>query len=129
MATNNTHKIHDDVEDTIKDATKELPDSFVKHAENARQAIVARLREAAEKLRGELKNNEDLDERARTEATKVVTRLDKVGDYLEEHDVNEIESEVREFAQETVRENTWQVILVALIIGFLLGLILKRGDD
>jgi ElaB/YqjD/DUF883 family membrane-anchored ribosome-binding protein len=128
---NGTHEAvneHAETPDEVKEGVN-LPESFTKVAENARQGIIERLREAADRIRGEIDSAEDLDDKARNEAAKVVTRLDKVGDYLENHDVHEIEADAREFAEETVRQHTWQLLLVMFVIGFVVGIILKRGGD
>jgi len=108
--------------DSTQETIEKLSETFTEQADIARQKIVSTLRDTAERIRTELEQVDELDEQAKMEAGKVVARMNRVGDYLEQHTTEEISQD----ADEAIRDNAWRALLVVFVIGLIIGLFFKR---
>ena len=93
-------------------------------AEVARTSIAKRIAEAASTIRTEIDDNKDLDKDARVRATNIVDGLDSAAKYLETNTLDDIEDDARE----VISDNPWQAIITALVIGLIVGWLLKGND-
>ncbi len=112
----------DKVQDVVKDLGeigRELRDK----ANEVRKDAVKTLNSAAETIRREARENSQETDLHKT-ADEVAKGLEKAAHYLNHHPVEEMGKQ----ATKVVRNNPMQIAIVALIIGLVLGLMLRGGD-
>lgn len=90
-------------------------------ADEIRKEAAKKLNVAAESIRKEVRDKE-VDEEAIERADEVALRLEKTAHYLNDHTVEQM----TEDATTVVVENPWRAVVVALVIGIILGMILRR---
>lgn len=95
-------------------------EAFAK-ADEIRSEAAKKLNVAAEAIRKEVRDKE-ADAEAVEKADEVATHLEKTATYLDDHTVEEMTDD----ATTVVVENPWRAVLMALVIGIILGLILRR---
>lgn len=100
---------------------QELGKSLNVGADQARKTIAKQLRELIQRVRHETADK-PLDEAAQEQVNRVTSRIDDMATYLETHNVEDIRKQVTH----TVQENTFWAVLIALIIGFVIGVLVSR---
>lgn len=100
---------------------EELGKSLNQGANHARVTVAKQLRELIQRLRAETAEKE-LDETAKEQVNRVATRVDDMATYLETHDMEDISKQVTK----TVQQNTFWVVLIAVLIGFVVGVLISR---
>lgn len=111
--TNGTEKVEVDV--------SELRRETLEKADEIRKEAAKKLNVAAETIRKEVREKE-ADQEAVERADEIATHLEKTATYLN----NNTLEQMGEDATEVVTRNPWQAVLVAFIVGVVIGLILKR---
>ena len=99
----------------------ELRREALSAADEIRKEAAKKLNVAAETIRKEVRDKE-VDAEAVEKADEVAAHLEKTAHYLDDHTVEQM----TEDATTVVVENPWRAVLVALVIGIVLGLILRR---
>ena len=92
-----------------------------KVADDARKESAKGLQKAADKLRSEVREG-DADEESIKRADDVAAGLEKAALFLKETTVPEMEQELKE----RVQAQPYQALLVAFVIGLIVGLLLPR---
>lgn len=95
---------------------------LTKQANETRRTIAHQIKATAKNLRSELKDHDELDDNLRKQADEALQRLDEVAVYLDDRSVEEIE----EGARKAIQQNVWRSLLIAFVIGFVLGILIKR---
>ncbi|MBZ0300222.1 MAG: hypothetical protein K8J31_10790 [Anaerolineae bacterium] len=114
MATaNGSEKIEVDVNEVRREALEK--------ADEIRKEAAKKLNTAAEAIRKEVRDK-DADKEAVEKADEIATHLEKTATYLNNNTVEQM----GEDATEVVVKNPWQSVMIALIIGVLIGLMLRR---
>jgi ElaB/YqjD/DUF883 family membrane-anchored ribosome-binding protein len=114
MATQNgTEKIEVDVNEIRREALEK--------ADEIRKEAAKKLNQAAEAIRKEVRENE-VDKDGIEKADEIATHLEKTATYLASNTLEEM----GEDATEVVTRNPWQAVLIALVIGFFIGMMLRR---
>lgn len=111
-----TEELKQDLEDLKRRARQQ--------AEDARKEVVKHLNKAAETIRREVREGkaaDDADTIAR--ADSIASNLEKTATYLNTHSVEQMGQE----ATRVVVKNPWGAVAAALVIGFILGLIMRGG--
>ena len=118
MATNGKETVEDKVADLD---INELRREALATADEVRKEAAKKLNAAAETIRKEVRDKE-ADTEAVEKADEVAAHLEKTAHYLDDHTVEQM----TEDARTVVVENPWRAVLVALVIGIVLGLLLRR---
>ena len=114
MATQNGAETRDvDVNEIRREALEK--------ADEIRKEASKKLNQAAEAIRREVREN-GADTDGVEKADEIATHLEKTATYL----ANNTLEEMGEDATEVVTRNPWQAVLMALAIGFILGMMLRR---
>jgi ElaB/YqjD/DUF883 family membrane-anchored ribosome-binding protein len=115
----------------LQEVTKEAQEVLDKasvfitsRANQLRTSIVRQLRDAQVRIRQQTSGIE-LDAEAQTQVEKVLHRLEEMSDYLENHTVEQLEEQ----AKAAVQQNVWRNLLIAFIVGLVIGIFLTRRDD
>lgn len=123
MSPLNGNEKADQVVEEIKKEAGELGREIRQRAEDVKKETVKQLHTAAETIRKEVREaNADKD--AVQKADELAKNLEKTAHYLNTHSVDQMGEE----ATRVVTKNPWRAVFIALVIGFLLGLML-RGDN
>ncbi len=101
--------------------SNEVKREVYEKAEEIRKEAAKKLNTAAETIRQEVRDNE-ADADAVAKADEIAEHLEKTAHYLNDHSLEQM----GEDATEVVVKNPWQAVLVALVIGIIIGFILKR---
>ncbi|MAS36682.1 MAG: hypothetical protein CL610_21945 [Anaerolineaceae bacterium] len=101
--------------------TNEIRREALEKADEIRMEAAKKLNTAAETIRKEVRDNET-DTEAIARADEIATHLEKTATYLSNNTVEQM----GEDATEVVVKNPWQSVLVALIIGFFIGMMFRR---
>lgn len=120
--TNGKEKSEQIVEELKKDVG-ELRRELHERAEDVKKEAARHLNTAAEGIRREVREAK-AEPDAVKKADEMARNLEKAATYLNTHSVDQMGVE----ATRVVTKNPWRAVFVALVIGFLLGLML-RGDD
>lgn len=115
------------LEDVVQNANKdmrELGRELHTRAEDIRKETVKTLHNAAETIRKEAREATQ-DNGAHKTADEVAKGLDKAAHYLQSHSVDQMGAQ----ATRVVRQNAMQIAIVALVIGLLLGIVLRGNAD
>jgi ElaB/YqjD/DUF883 family membrane-anchored ribosome-binding protein len=123
--TNGAAKAQADTEEVVSEVSKqvnELGRQARKTADDAKGEAVKGLNSVAETIRREVRES-DADESAIKNADKLAANLEKAANYLNTNTIDDIKDD----AEKIVEENTLKIIIVALIVGILIGLILRGG--
>ncbi|QPC83433.1 hypothetical protein G4Y79_03355 [Phototrophicus methaneseepsis] len=110
-----------EAQERLEDMGKEIGKRLSEGAEVARSTIAKRISEAATTIRGEIDEHDELDDETRTRAKKVVDGLDNAAKYLESNSLDAIEDDARA----AVVENPWRAIVIAFVLGLIVGWLLK----
>jgi ElaB/YqjD/DUF883 family membrane-anchored ribosome-binding protein len=106
----------------MTDDLREMGREFTSRAEDVRKEAVKLLHNAAEKIREEA-HERPIGEDATHAADEVAKGLEKAAHYLNNHSVEEMGKD----AKQVVQKYPVRTITVAVIIGIILGLILRGG--
>jgi ElaB/YqjD/DUF883 family membrane-anchored ribosome-binding protein len=99
----------------------EIRREAMERADEIRKEAARKLNIAAEAIRREVREN-NVDTDGVEKADEIATHLEKTATYL----ANNTLEEMGQDATEVVTRNPWQAVLMALAIGFILGLMLRR---
>ena len=108
-----------EAQDTLDKAGKVL----AKQANHLRQGLAHQMRDAAARIRDQV-DGQKLEPDAQEQVNRVLNRLDEMGNYLESHTLEEIESH----AKVAVQENVWRNLLIAFVVGLVIGIFISRND-
>lgn len=111
--TNGAEKTEIDVNEIRREALEK--------ADEIRKEAAKKLNTAAETIRKEVRENEG-DAEAVARADEIAGHLERTAVYLN----NNTLEQMGEDATEVVVKNPWQAVLVALVIGVILGLMMRR---
>ncbi|MCA0455170.1 MAG: DUF883 C-terminal domain-containing protein [Chloroflexi bacterium] len=114
------------VEDAARDVAADLGEvgrELRQKANDVRKEVVKQLNNAAETIRRETRENTE-DANAHKSADEVAKGLEKAAHYLNNNSVEQMEKK----ATTAVRKNPIPSVLIALGIGFILGLLLSGGS-
>lgn len=125
MATNGKETVDEAVEEVkqkmadfdVNEARREA----LALADDIRKEAAKKLNAAAERIRSEVREKE-VDEDGIEKADEVATHLEKTANYLNDHTVEQMSED----ATKVVVENPWRAVLIALVIGLVLGMIMRR---
>ena len=116
----------DRAEEFVEDVRQEVIDfrrEAYQKAEDVRKEAVKQLNNVAKTIRREVRDAK-ADEESIKRADEIAKRLEKTAHYMNSHSVDEM----GEDATRIVTRNPWRAMVIALVVGLLLGLIM-RGDD
>jgi ElaB/YqjD/DUF883 family membrane-anchored ribosome-binding protein len=114
-----------DVSDDVNERLDKLGKELESRADAARVGMVGKLREATARLREQIDKG-DLSGDDLAQAQEALEKLESGIDYVEKHSVGEIADDIQRESTEAITENPWQAVLIALVIGFIIGIIVKR---
>lgn len=125
MATNGKETVDEAVEEVkqkmadfdVNEARREA----LALADDIRKEAAKKLNAAAERIRSEVREKE-VDQDGIEKADEVATHLEKTANYLNDHTVEQMSED----ATKVVVENPWRAVLIALVIGLVLGMIMRR---
>lgn len=100
----------------------ELGRQALKVADQARLQSAKGLQNAADKLRKEVREDDDTDEEAIRRADQLADNLEKTALYLKENTV----PEMGEQFEERVKQDPYKALLIALVIGLVIGFIFPK---
>lgn len=123
MSPSNGNENADQVIEEIKKEASELGREIRQRAEDVKKETVKQLNNAAQTIRKEVREAK-VDKEAVQKADELAKNLEKTAHYLNSHSVDQM----GEQATRVVTKNPMRAVIVAFIIGFLLGLML-RGDS
>jgi ElaB/YqjD/DUF883 family membrane-anchored ribosome-binding protein len=123
MAAKTNERSLDDITREAQDTLDKAGKVLTKQANQFRKGIAHQLREAAAKIREQVAGQK-MDAEAQEQVNRVLSRLDEMGDYLEKHTLEQIEAQ----AKAAVKENVWRNLLIAFIIGLVVGIFIARND-
>jgi ElaB/YqjD/DUF883 family membrane-anchored ribosome-binding protein len=123
MSPSNGNEKAEQVVEEIKKEAGELGREIRQRAEDVKKETVKQLHTAAEAIRKEVREAK-VDKDAVQKADELAKNLEKTAHYLNTHSVDQMGEE----ATRVVTKNPMRAVLIALVIGFLLGLML-RGDN
>ena len=133
MATTNNKDVQaaaDEVVEDVKAAVEAKAGEFdvnevrreaLARADEVRKEAAKKLNTAAETIRKEVREA-DADSEAVARADDVARHLERTATYLSNNTIEQI----GEDATEVVVENPWRAVLVALVVGFVFGMIMRR---
>jgi ElaB/YqjD/DUF883 family membrane-anchored ribosome-binding protein len=113
----------EDVQQEVKEELKEVGREVRKRANDVKDEVVKQLFGAAETIRKEAKEAH-LEGEGKSAAYDVAKGLEKAANYLNSRSVEKMGDD----ATRVVRRNPMRAVMVALIVGLLLGIMLKGGD-
>ncbi len=119
---NGNEKVEQVAEELKKEAN-ELGREIRQRAEDVKKETVKQLNNAAHTIRKEVRDAK-VDKEAVEKADILAKNLEKTAHYLNTHSVDQMGDQ----ATRVVTKNPMRAVAIALIIGFLLGLML-RGDN
>lgn len=92
-------------------------------ADDVRKGMVRTLNDSALKLREQAREDPaDID--AQKKADEIAKQIERAASYLSTHSVDDI----RKDAEETVKKNSTLILAVVLIVGVIIGLLMRNGD-
>ncbi|MBK8020559.1 MAG: hypothetical protein IPK19_03785 [Chloroflexi bacterium] len=92
-------------------------------ADDVRKGMVRTLNDSALKLR-EQAREDPADVDAQKKADEIAKQIERAASYLSTHSVDDI----RKDAEETVKKNSTLILAVVLIVGVIIGLLMRNGD-
>ncbi len=113
----------EDIQQEEQDDLKEVGREIRKRANDVKEEVVKQLFGAAETIRKEAKEAH-LEGDGKTAAYDVAKGLEKAATYLNSRSVEKMGDD----ATRVVRRNPMRAVMVALIVGLLLGIMLKGSD-
>ncbi len=122
MATNGNgadraEQIIDDAREDVSEIKREV----YQRAEDVRKEAAKQMNTAAESIRREVRDSK-ADNEAIKRADEIATRLEKTAHYLNSHSVDQMGEE----ATRIVTRNPWQAVIASLVVGLILGLIIRK---
>ncbi|MBL8134385.1 MAG: hypothetical protein JNL42_21160 [Anaerolineae bacterium] len=112
-----------DVVDQAAAEASELARELHHKADDVRKGMVKSLNESALKLREQARQG-DAGADAQKTADEVAKQMERAASYLSTHSVEDI----RKDAEQTVRKNSTLILAIVLIVGVVIGLILRGSD-
>jgi ElaB/YqjD/DUF883 family membrane-anchored ribosome-binding protein len=106
-----------DAQGTLDKAGKEAS----KQAEAFRKKAAQQLQDTSDQIRDQLKRSR-IDDEAREQVDRVLSRVEEVRDYLEHGGLEDMEEKARSAAQ----SNVWRSLIVTFIAGALIGIFLSH---
>lgn len=119
---NHAEEIKDVVEQISTDAG-ELARELRQKADDARKGMVKTLNDSALTMREQLRESGAGDEVIKT-VDEIAKGFEKAATYLNNHSVDEI----RQDATKTVKENSTLILAIVLIVGVIIGLMMRGSD-
>jgi ElaB/YqjD/DUF883 family membrane-anchored ribosome-binding protein len=122
MSRNNGHSR--DFNNLVKDAQDTLDKTgqqVSKTADNFRKKAAKQLQDTSDQIRDQLKRSR-IDDEAREQIDRVLSRVEEVRDYLEDGGLEEIEEKARTAAQ----SNVWRSMVMAFVVGAFIGIFLSN---
>lgn len=113
-------------EDFTKEARERLDQAEVfinKQANELRKVIIRQLRDARQNIQERIAGRK-LDAEAQAQVDKVLSRLDEMTGYLENHTVEQMGVQ----ATQAVQQHVWRNLLFAFLIGLIIGIFISRRD-
>ncbi len=127
FGTKRNDTIQDKAEDFLDDAGKsisELGREARKTAHDAKKDMVKTLHTAAHTIRKEAREA-NASKEIREQADSVAEGFERAAHYLKKHSYEDIGEDV----VEGVRANPWRTLAIIFIVGLVIGLILRGGDQ
>jgi len=90
-------------------------------ADDVRKEAAKKLNAAAERIRTEVREKE-VEKEGIEKADEIAAHLENTAHYLNDHTVEQMSED----ATKVVVENPWRAVLIALVIGIILGMIVRR---
>ncbi|MCB9452353.1 MAG: hypothetical protein H6672_13015 [Anaerolineaceae bacterium] len=113
----------EEVTQEIRDDLKEVGREIRQRANDVKDEVVKQLYGAAETIRKEAKESH-LEGDGKAAAHEVAKGLEKAANYLHSRSVEKMGDD----ATRVVRRNPMRAVMTALIVGLILGVLLKGGD-
>jgi len=119
----NNGKVNEEMAKEAQENLQDLGRTLTENANKLRLGIVDQLKEAMGAIQKEMDDNSGTwDVEARERTKDVMNKLEVAAEYLEEHSVEDLEAE----AKEVVTENVWVSLVIAFLVGLVLGWLLSR---
>lgn len=112
-----------DVVDQISSDAGELARELRQKADDARKGMVKTLNDSALTMREQLREAGAGDEVVKA-VDDIAKNFEKAASYLNNHSVDEI----RQDATKTVKENSTLILAIVLIVGVIIGLMMRGSD-
>ncbi len=122
-----TNGAADNAEQMAKEAAKELQElrrELRKRAEDVRKETVKQLNKAAETIRKEA-HEATIEDEFKQSADNIARGLEKAASYLNSRTVDQM----GEDATRVVQKNPIRAVVIALIVGLLMGLMMRGDKD
>lgn len=114
----------EDVREEIEERVNDIKREVRTRAEDAKRDAAKQLNAVAARIRKEVREDDSKAEDIER-ADELARNLEKAAYYLNTRSLNEMGQE----ATQVVTRNPWRNLMVALIVGFILGLIVRGGGD
>lgn len=108
------------VDEVLADVS-EIKREVYQRAEDVRKEAAKQMNNAAESIRREVRDSK-ADNEAIKRADEIAARLEKTAHYLNSHSVDQMGEE----ATRIVTRNPWQAVVISLVVGMILGWILRK---
>lgn len=118
MTQTNGHSAEAQTTEALHDFSQEVR----KRADQFRKDIVKQLSQAADTLRKEVKENDKIDAESKAQADRFAAGLDKAAEYLDKHDIEDLEKQ----AVQVVRRVPWKAVIAVFLVGIVAGIFLRR---
>src|SRR5262245_6827552 len=123
MAENNNTHTFEELTEEAQEQLERAETFLTKQANELRKTVSHQLREAKKNIKAQVKGRE-LDKTQKAQLNNVLDRLDNMADYLENHTVEEMETQ----ATKAVQEHVWRNLLFAILIGVVIGVLFSHRD-
>lgn len=112
----------EEVREEIEERVDEIKREVRVKAEDAKRDAAKQLNAVAARIRKEVREDDTKPEDIER-ADELARNLEKAAYYLNTHSINEIGDE----ATQVVTRNPWRNLVIALVVGFILGMIVRGG--
>lgn len=123
MAENNNTHTFEELTEEAQEQLERAETFLTKQANELRKTVAHQLHEAKKNIKAQVKGRE-LDKAQKAQLNNVLERLDNMADYLENHTVEEMETQ----ATKAVQEHVWRNLLFAFIVGMVIGILFSQRD-
>ena len=122
---NNLEAVVESVDENIENQLEDISSRVRDGAESAKGELARQLQNIAQTIRKEVGERE-MEDTAVEQVEKLTDGLDQAAEFLESRTVEEIGAEATTKAKETVTKNPWQTLLALLVVGIVIGVLLRR---
>ena len=122
---NNLEAVVESVDEDIANQLEDISSRVRDGAESAKGELARQLQNIAQTIRKEVGERE-MEDTAVEQVEKLTDGLDQAAEFLESRTVEEIGAEATTKAKETVTKNPWQTLLALLVVGIIIGVLLRR---